>query len=109
MENKNNFFYFIAIIFAFFVFLGFKKHERNKDSVISVSQRILKNNGFTQFNIDDVNLPLNYTILNQKVKSTIFIKKNNKIKLLEVFSIQNFGNFVCKICQNSITASPFKT
>ena len=97
MEKKNDpyrhfgIFIVIGIMIGMVINAGFKKHESNKNSVISISERILNNNGVTQFSINDVNLPINYTILNQQVESTIFISKNSKIRIIEVDVIPRGG------------------
>ena len=86
MAKNNGIFGYggIGFLIAIVLIAGYKQHERNKNRVISISEKILNKNGVTQFSIDDINLPINYTILNQQVKSTLFISKNSKTKLIEV-------------------------
>ena len=74
---------FILGILIFIGFLGFKKHERIKNNIIKDLSVIIKDNGIEDFEIQEINLPLNYTFLNHKVTTDFFILVNNKTKVIE--------------------------
>tara|TARA_B110000503_G_C6885054_1_gene304363 strand:- start:52 stop:396 length:345 start_codon:yes stop_codon:yes gene_type:complete len=85
---------FAPFIFGILIFIGifgFKKHERNTNFITKNLSEIIKDNGIEKFEIQEINLPLNYTIFNQKVISNFFILINKKIKVIEYTVVPKGG------------------
>lgn len=81
--KKNKFSPLIIGIITFFVIGTILQHGDNKELITGNLSELIKKDGIEEFEIQEINLPLSYTIFNQKIISEFFILKSKKITVIK--------------------------
>ena len=65
-------------IFLIFISLGILQHDTNEESIKKTTLELLQDNGYSEVKIEDIHLPISYTVFSEKVVSEVFIINNKK-------------------------------